>query len=104
MIKEQMNKIKAVFAKKGTEDNKSDKKKIENLAVFLVVLIITLIAVNSILKGSSKKQSDSNSLYKELATKSTSSEVDEDVLEKRLENILSTMSGVRKSKSSYYIF
>ena len=75
MIKEQMNKIKNMFSKKteGEEKPKSEKRKIENLVFLLIVLIITLISINTILKGN-----------------------DKDVDEEKLENILGKMSGVRK--------
>ena len=56
MIKEQMNKIKNMFSKKteGEEKPKSEKRKIENLVFLLIVLIITLISINTILKGNDK--------------------------------------------------
>ena len=61
MFKEQMNKIKSLYLKKTDEKTdpkdekleekgKTNKRKIENMAVFLVILIVTLIAINGILK------------------------------------------------------
>ena len=102
MFKEQMNKIKSLIVKKpenGEEDDKTKKKKIENLVVFLIILIITLIAINSILGGSNKKESedDKQGAFKVLAD-TEKGEKDDDKLEERLENILETMVGVRKSK------
>lgn len=61
MFKEQMNKIKSLYLKKTEgkgeekeerlkEGGKTNKRKIENMAVFLIILIVTLIAINAILK------------------------------------------------------
>ena len=99
MFKEQMNKIKNMFSKKydGEEKPKSEKRKIENLVVFLIILIVTLIAINTILKGNNKDVGDSqNSSYKELAKVEIKRDEKKEELEERLENILGKMSGVRK--------
>lgn len=112
MFKEQMNKIKKMFIKnegeqkEKVEENKTNKRKIENLAVFLIILIVTLIAINAILSGNDKevqeKKEDSN--YKILADlQGQNKENQDDELEQRLENILETMVGVRKSKSSNHL-
>ena len=61
MFKEQINKIKSLYLKKTEgkgeekeerlkEGGKTNKRKIENMAVFLIILIVTLIAINAILK------------------------------------------------------
>ena len=108
MFKEQMNKIKSLIIKKDdtNKNQKNDKRKIENLIVFLIVLIITLIAINMILKGGQKQNEDTDSPYKELATENTVStkEVSYNELEMKIDAILETMSGVRKSKCFGYIF
>lgn len=113
MFKEQMNKIKKMFTQKvgeGEEDEKQkdgnqNKRKIENLVVFLIILIVTLIAINAILSGNDKETQGKNedSSYKMLA-ELPKKENEEDQLEERLENILETMVGVRKSKSFNYIY
>ncbi len=56
MFKEQMNKIKSLVIKEKQQDVevKKDKRKIENLVAFLIILIVTLIAINMILKGKRK--------------------------------------------------
>lgn len=108
MFKEQMNKIKSLILKNNeeTKEEGKNKKKIENLVAFLVILIITLIAINVILKDDKKPIEDHDDQYKKLATdnepetKSTSN----NELEEKIEHILSTISGVRKSKCSYYLF
>ena len=92
MFKEQMNKIKSLIIKKDdtNKNQKNDKRKIENLIVFLIVLIITLIAINMILKGGQKQNEDTDSPYKELATENTVStkEVSYNELEMKIEAIL----------------
>lgn len=106
MFKEQMNKIKSLISKKEEDStNKNGKKKIDNLFAFLIILIITLIAINFILKSDEPKSENVNSPYKELAEEGRKEEENiDDELETRIENILGTMSGVRKSKSTCYIF
>lgn len=99
MFKEQMNKIKSLIVKKpekNEEDDKTKKRKIENLVAFLIILIITLIAINAILGGSNKgegKEEDQGA-FKVLADKENKDKTD-DELEEKLENILTTMVGVR---------
>ncbi len=109
MFKEQMNKIKALIIKDTPSDGavKKDKRKIENLVVFLIILIVTIIIINVILKGSGQSNDDkSDSAYKYLATENTNSKNNndtEDELEKRIERILETMTGVRKCKCIGYL-
>lgn len=95
MIKE---KIKSLVKKKTSGDNK---KTLENLIVFLVLLIITVIAINIIWgkENNNEKQSPIDDSYKVLAynkNESNNSQDSEYDLEKKLENILSQISGVGK--------
>jgi stage III sporulation protein AG len=95
MIKE---KIKSLVKKKTSGDNK---KTLENLIVFLVLLIITVIAINIIWgkENNNEKQSPIDDSYKVLAynkNESNNSQDSEYNLEKKLENILSQISGVGK--------
>lgn len=95
MIKE---KIKSLVKKKTSGDNK---KTLENLIVFLVLLIITVIAINIIWgkENNNEKQSPIDDSYKVLAynkNESNNSQDSEYNLEKKLENILSKISGVGK--------
>lgn len=77
------------------------KKKMENLVAFLIILIVTLIVMNTILNGDKKNKNETKeNSYKELATEtrvSPSKSSKSDELEERIEHILGTMSGVRKS-------
>ena len=71
---------------------KDKNRKIENLVVFLVILVITLLIVNNIIKEDDKKEIKNYS-NAELASTS-SDEVSSDSLEKKLENILKKIDGV----------
>lgn len=95
------DKIKFLKSKfiKGTEGN--NKRKIENLLVFLVLLIITVIAINTIWgEDKNKAQQEENTTYKQLALEnninSNNQESSEYNLEQSLEDILSKMYGVGK--------
>lgn len=94
MLKEKMQMIKAKY------NGKPDKKKIESLVVLIIVLVITLIAINTIWNGDSKKEEDTkedNLGYKKLAEHIDNDNKDtDDELEKKLEGILSKMEGVGK--------
>lgn len=87
---------------KKTEGN--NKKNIENLVVFLVLLIITIIAINTIWgeKKTEVKQEENNTSYKKLAENldntinSNNLKSTEYNLEESLEDILSKISGVGK--------
>lgn len=85
-----MEKLKKIFTNK--------EKRVENLVFFLVVLIVTLIIINTILKKEEETKSFENSVGVELATQ-TENSIDtqiSDSLDKKLENILSTISGIGK--------
>lgn len=94
MIKD---KIKSLVVKKTKGDSK---KTIENLIIFLVLLIITVISINVIWGNEESKDNNPNTeTYKVLAqgiNNSNISETQEYNLEKELEDILSKISGVGK--------
>ena len=111
MINNYIEKIKDKFKYKAEGNNK---KNIENLIVFLILLIITIIAINTIWGSNDKNlkaNEITNSSFKQLANNinnemvsSNNIENTEYNLDESLEKILSNISGVRKSTSSYYIF
>lgn len=84
----------------------NDKKKIENLVFFVVILIITIIAINLILNGNKETNKQENNLdNKKLATvtktSNNSNELNTNIqgdLETKLENILSKIEGVGEVK------
>lgn len=93
MLKEKLQMIKSKYQARG------DKKKIESLAVFIIILVITLIAINTIWGNEGKsehEEKDEATGYKILATNTNDDKSDnkEDELEEKLEVILSKMEGV----------
>lgn len=80
-----IDKIKKMFENK--------EKRVENLVSILIILIITLIVINKILNGEEQEKVEyQNESGVELAK--TETEIINTDLEKRLENILSKISGV----------
>jgi stage III sporulation protein AG len=103
MLKESIKKFKESISKQKEQNNK---KNIENLVVFLILLIITIIAINTIWGGKKEetKQENGNTSYKKLAENinnsidSNNSQLNEYNLEENLEDILSKIAGVGKVK------
>lgn len=99
MIKEKVEQMKSLIVKKTESDNK---KSIENLVVFVLILIITIVAINVIWKKDNKKNKENtDSIGKELATvktdiERTNNEDTNSQMETKLKNILSTIKGVGK--------
>lgn len=84
------------FITKKTEGN--NKKNIENLVVFLILLIITVIAINMIW-GKEEEQVEEQASYKVLASQTENSNIIEESeydLQAELEDILSKMDGIGK--------
>lgn len=80
-------KIKKIFTNK--------EKRIENLISFLIILVITLIVINKILKKDNNENKDyKNQVGVELAIEEVQSNTESSDLEKKLENILSKIDGV----------
>lgn len=76
------------------------KKKTENLVTLIIVLIVTVVAINYIWSDK-KKSTDTkidNDSMKETDIVQVSSDISEDELELKLESILSKISGVGKVK------
>jgi len=93
-----IERFKNLISKKTEGDNK---KNIENLVVFLILLIIIIIAINSIWAGEKEvPEEESENVYRQLVHSegetSTIYESQEYNLEKRLEEILSKITGVGK--------
>lgn len=96
MLKEKLEKIKESLKRKEGENNK---KTIENLAVFVIILIITIVAINYIWSGDKEKNKTNNEANKKLAVEENEQNTTEsEDIEKRLENILSNIKGVGKAK------
>ena len=103
MLKESIKKFKESISKQKEQNNK---KNIENLVVFLILLIITIIAINTIWGGKKEEtnQENGNTSYKKLAENinnsidSNNNQLNEYNLEENLEDILSKIAGVGKVK------
>ena len=96
-------KIKKLKEKLEPKEGENGKRKTENLVVFAIVLIITVVAMNYILSG--KKDKANNIIQSEdkvLAQKNGDSQVEnkdnKQDIETRLENILSNIKGVGNVK------
>ena len=59
MLKDTMKKVKEMVVQK---EEGNSKKKIENLLVFLVILVVTILAINWIWSGDKKKAKESKEL------------------------------------------
>lgn len=83
-----------------------EKKKMETLVAFVVILIVTIIAINAIWNGDKKEEKNVSTYDKQLATTeikpqelATTEEANtKDTLETNLENILSKIEGVGEVK------
>ena len=90
------NKLKEIIKSENSDEN--NKKKIENLVFFVILLIATIVMINYIWNG--KKSSNktlTNTAGKQLAMTDNSSSVsikDSENLEQKLESILSQIQGV----------
>ncbi len=94
-----LEKIKNLFKEKD------DKKKMENLIVFLIILVVTLILVNKILKDEPdsktdfvQNQVDAQLVNSEISNSTLIDKSNESGIEERLENILSGINGVGKTE------
>lgn len=78
-------------------EEKGSKKSIENLIVFVIILIATIIFINYIWNGDKKedKQNSNNVSLAETTTTVNSNSVNENSLEKQLESILKNLEGVQ---------
>ena len=93
-----LDKAKHIFSLKKSENN--DKKKIENLVVFIIILIATVLTIKAICKpdkDNNHEESNSNlssSLSDNVETANLYTQDNFDNLEKRLEDILAKIQGV----------
>lgn len=97
------DKLKHLMNQKESEGN--DKKKVENLVFFVVILIITIVVINIIWNGnktSNTKGQNNSSNSKQLASENQTINLENsninDNLEEKLETILSKIQGVGEVK------
>ena len=86
MLKERFSKI--------FKSEENDKKKTENLVFLLIMLVVTVIAINIIWKDEENNTDLTNTANKKLAINVEEKEIKRDSLEEKLEYILSNISGV----------
>ena len=93
-----VDKLKKMFSNK--EEDISNKRKLENIFVFVIILIVTIIAINFILNDGKQEKIESDDPNKRLATTPNTNtfditeEPEEVELAQKLENILSKINGV----------
>lgn len=77
-------------------ENKGGKKTVENLVVFVIILIATIIFINYIWNGNKKPKDDGKNHTTLAETTVTNGSVDnnDNTLESQLENILKKLEGV----------
>jgi stage III sporulation protein AG len=94
MLKE---KLKAIVVK---QEEKDSKKKIENIVVFVLVLIVTIIAINAIWSDNENitEEQEDLTVDKQLASENTNEDEEEEDMQTDLEAILSKINGVGKVK------
>ena len=96
------NKLKSIIGDGNNDGN--NKKKIENLVFLVIILIITVVVINYIWNGNkSSNKTITNSAGRQLASSKTSQDADSnqssssinsESLERRLEDILKNIDGV----------
>ena len=72
----------------------NNKKKTENLVFLLIILVVTVVAINTIWKDEEKGKNVTNIDNKKLAIDIEEKEIKSDSLEEKLEYILSNINGV----------
>lgn len=99
MLEEKRKKLKEMFSFKADGNNK---RKIENLVVFIVVLIITIILMNTIWNGDKKTkgniQTNTDKVLAQVESKESKNGTEDNSLEEKLETILKQIEGVGNVK------
>ena len=97
------DKLKGLIKKDNNEGEGNDKRKIENIVFFIVLLVVTIVIINTIWnvnKQTTKQENNVNT--KQLALQEQEKNNIElntaEELEKKLENILSKIEGVGNVK------
>ena len=84
--------LKEIFKK--SEEGKDKKKQIENIVVFIIILIITVLIINTMWSGEDKEGTENTHDASKVLAHTDSSQ--QDNLEDQLEDILETINGVGK--------
>ena len=98
------DKLKGLIKKEDEEQEGNDKRKIENLVFFVIVLIITIVIINIIWNGNKEtNKPEANNTSKQLAVDNQNDNLTSNLqvtenLEEKLENVLSKIQGVGEVK------
>ena len=98
------DKLKGLIKKEDGEQEGNDKRKIENLVFFVIVLIITIVIINIIWNGNKEtNKPEANNTSKQLAVDNQNDNLTSNLqvtenLEEKLENVLSKIQGVGEVK------
>lgn len=97
------DKLKGLIKKDNNEGEGNDKRKIENIVFFIVLLVVTIVIINTIWNGNKQTTKQENNVNtKQLALQEQEKNNIElntaEELEKKLENILSKIEGVGNVK------
>ncbi len=81
-------------------ENKGSKRSIENLVVFVIILIATIIFINYIWNGEKNNEHNEqkSQILAEQPISETNNIVNENSLEKQLENILKNLEGIEDAQ------
>ena len=92
MWKEKLENIKTLILKKKEENGK---KNIENMVFFLIILIVTIIAINTIWNDGKEEPVQSENISNKTMTveEEEKTSIEKDELETKLESILSKIEG-----------
>ena len=75
------------------KEDGNEKKKIENMVFFLILLVITIIAINFIWNGSKNEEKQDSNTTQFVTIESTSTENKENITENNLQNNLKSILG-----------
>lgn len=86
----------SIFLKQFSEKKSGNKRKIENIAFLIIILVITLILMKYIWKDNTGdlKMKEENNMYIEASEITSNNDAQKYELEEKLEKILSTIKGV----------
>ena len=91
--------FKDILKKLDKEGDSNQKRKIENIVAFVIILIITVLVINNIWSKDENSNKDTkNKVLAQSTLQDETTENNQEDLEKNLEKILSSISGVGKTK------
>ena len=83
--------------KKNEDGEVNKKRQIENIVVFIIILIVTVLIINNMWSSNESESREENDTSSKVLAQNTES-TEQDNLEKKLEDILESISGVGRVK------